>query len=195
MKSVLGVILIILIFVMLTGCSEEVQNPSDSVQQTDSSESFSYSKSYTDLSNQFMDGQYIGVARSEIKLPAETIYMESADAIGFDNVCIHGVCGNLTMMFEDNRSISCTFGSVSFTDKLDFSVRLNTINEKIAAALGVPTKEFEVICNDSTLDEREAVFSGKGVLKAEYEVENYKLTISAIGSDGEAIITVTQLLK
>lgn len=195
MKSVLGVILIILIFVMLTGCSDDVQNSSDTVSQTGVSETFTYSESYTDLSNQFMDSQYIGVARSEIELPAETIYMESADAIGFDNVSIYGVCGNLTMMFEDNRSISCTFGSISFTDKSDFSVRLNTMNEKIAAALGVPTKEFEVICNDSTLDEREAVFSGKGVLKAEYEVENYKLIISAIGSNGEAIIAVTQLLK
>lgn len=195
MKSVFGVILIILIIVMLTGCSDDVQNSSDTVSQTGVSETFTYSESYTDLSNQFIDSRYIGVARSEIELPAETIYMESADAIGFDNVSIYGVCGNLTMMIEDNRSISCTFGSISFTDKSDFSVRLNTINEKIAAALGVPTKEFEVICNDSTLDEREAVFSGKGVLKAEYEVENYKLTISAIGSDGEAIITVTQLLK
>lgn len=195
MKSVFGVILIILIFVMLTGCSDEVPNSSDSTHQMGSSQSFSYSESYTDLSRQFMDSQYIGVLRSEIPLPAETIYMESADAIGFDNVSINGVCGNLTMMFEENRSISCTFGSKSFKDKSDFFVHLNTMNEKIAQALGVSEKEFDVICNDKTLDEREAVFSGKGVLKAEYDVDNYKLTISAIGSNGEAIITVTQLLK
>lgn len=195
MKSILGVILIILIFVMLTGCSDEVPNSSDTTHQMGSSQSFSYSESYTDLSKQFMDSQYIGVLRSEILLPAETIYMESADAIGFDNVSINGVCGNLTMMFEDNRSISCTFGSKSFKDKSDFFVHFNTMNEKIAEALDVPEKEFDVICNDKTLDEREAVFSGKGVLKAEYDVDNYKLTISAIGSNGEAIITVTQLLK
>lgn len=195
MKSVFGVILIILIFVMLTGCSDEVPNSSDTTHQMGSSQSFSYSESYTDLSKQFMDSQYIGVLRSEIPLPAETIYMESADAIGFDNVSINGVCGNLTMMFEENRSISCTFGSKSFKDKSDFFVHLNTMNEKIAQALGVSEKEFDVICNDKILDEREAVFSGKGVLKAEYDVDNYKLTISAIGSNGEAIITVTQLLK
>ena len=195
MKSVLGVILIVLIFVMLTGCSDDVPNTSDTTHQIGSSESFTYSESYTDLSKQFMGGQYIGVLRSEIPLPAETIYMESAEAIGFDNVSINGVCGNLTMMFEDNRSISCTFGSKSFKDKSDFFVHLNTMNEKIAEALDVPEKEFDVICNDKTLDEREAVFSGKGVLKAEYDVDNYKLTISAIGSNGEAIITVTQLLK
>ena len=195
MKSVFGVILIILIFVMLTGCSDEVPNSSDTTHQMGSSQSFSYSESYTDLSKQFMDSQYIGVLRSEIPLPAETIYMESADAIGFDNVSINGVCGNLTMMFEDNRSISCTFGSKSFKDKSDFFVHFNNMNEKIAEALDVPEKEFDVICNDKTLDEREAVFSGKGVLKAEYDVDNYKLTISAIGSNGEAIITVTQLLK
>lgn len=195
MKSVLGVILIILIFVMLSGCSDDVQNSSDTVSQTGVSETFTYSESFTDLSKQFMGGQYIGVARSEIKLPEETIYMESADAIGFDNVSIHGVCGNLTMMFEDNRSISCTFGSKSYTDKNDFSVQLNTMNEKIAEALGLEVQDFTIICNDQALDEREAVFSGKGVLKAEYEVENYKLTISAIGSNGEAIIAVTQLLK
>ena len=195
MKSILGVILIILILIMLTGCSDDPQNTVDTSHQTGISESFTYSESYTDLSKQFMDSQYIGVLRSEIPLPAETIYMESADAIGFDNVNINGVCGNLTMMFEDNRSISCTFGSKSFKDKSDFFVHFNTMNEKIAEALDVPEKEFDVICNDKTLDEREAVFSGKGVLKAEYDVDNYKLTISAIGSNGEAIITVTQLLK
>ena len=195
MKSVLDVILIVLIFVMLTGCSDDAQSTSDTPYQTGSSQSFSYSESYTDLSKQFMDCHYIGVLRTEIPLPAETIYMESAEAIGFDNVSINGVCGNLTMMFEDNRSISCTFGSKFFKDKSDFSVHLNTMNEKIAEALSVPEKEFDVICNDKTLDEREAVFSGKGVLKAEYDVENYKITISAIGSNGEAIITVTQLLK
>ena len=195
MKSVFGVILIILIFVMLTGCSDDPQNTFETSHQTDSSQSFSYSESYTDLTKQFMGGQYIGVLRSEIMLPAETIYMESAEAIGFDNVSIYGICGNMTMAFEDNRSISCTFGSKSFKDKSDFFVHFNTMNEKIAEALDVPEKEFDVICNDKTLDEREAVFSGKGVLKAEYDVDNYKLTISAIGSNGEAIITVTQLLK
>lgn len=195
MKSVFGVILIILIFVMLSGCSDDPQNMVETFHQTGSGQSFSYSESYTDLSKQFMGGQYIGVLRSEITLPAETIYMESADAVGFDNISINGVCGNLTMMFEDNRSISCTFGSEVFKDKSDFSVQLNTMNEKVAEELGIPVKEFDVICNKKELDEREAVFSGKGVLKLEYDVGNYKLTISAIGSNGEAIITVTQLLK
>ena len=195
MKSVLGLILIILIFAMLTGCSDDVPNTSDTTHQIGSSESFTYSESYTDLSKQFMGGQFIGVLRSEIPLPAETIYMESADAVGFDNVSINGVCGNLTMMFEDNRSISCTFGSKAFKDKSEFSVQLNTMNEKVAEACGIPVKEFDVICNVKELDEREAVFSGKGVLKLEYDVDNFKLTISAIGSNGEAIITVTQLLK
>lgn len=195
MKSVLGVILIILLFLMLTGCSEDVQNTSETSHQTGSSQTVTYSESYTDLSEPFMDGQYIGVLRSEIKLPAETIYMESAEAMGFDKVCIFNVCGNLTMMFEENRAISCSFGSITFKDKSDFSVQLNMMNEKVSNALGVQTKEFDVICNDTSIDEREAVFSGKGVLKVEYEVENYKMTISALGANGEAIITVTQLLK
>lgn len=195
MKSVLGVVLIILLFVMLTGCSDEPQNIVETSHQTGSSQSFSYSESYTDLSKQFMGGQYIGVLRSEIMLLAETIYMESAEAIGFDNVSIYGICGNMTMAFEDNRSKSCTFGSKPYTDKNDFSVQLNTLNEKIAEALGVEVQDFITICNDQTLDEREVVFSGKGVLKAEYDAGAYKLTISAIGSNGEAIITVTQLLK
>ena len=195
MKSVFGVILIILIFVMLTGCSDDVPYASDTTHQIGSSESFTYSESYTDLSKQFMGGQYIGVLRSEIPLPAETIYMESAEAIGFDNVSIYGICGNMTMAFEDNSSKSCTFGSKAYTDKNDFSVQLNTMNEKIAEALGLEVQDFTIVCNDQTLDEREVVFSGKGVLKAEYDAGIYKLTISAIGSNGEAIITVTQFLK
>ena len=195
MKSVFGVILIILIFVMLTGCSDDPQNTFETSHQTDSSQSFSYSESYTDLTKQFMGGQYIGVLRSEIMLPAETIYMESAEAIGFDNVSIYGICGNMTMTFEDNSSKSCTFGSKAYTDKNDFSVQLNTMNEKIAEALGLEVQDFTIICNDRTLDEREVVFSGKGVLKAEYDAGTYKLTISAIGSNGEAVITVTQFLK
>lgn len=195
MKSVLGVVLIILIFVMLTGCSDDPQNTVETSHQTGSSQSFSYSESYTDLSKQFMGGQYIEVLRSEIMLPSETIYMESAEAVGFDNVSIYGVCGNVTMTFEDNRSKSCTFGSKAYTDKNDFSVQLNTMNEKVAEALGLEVQDFTIICNDQTLDEREVVFSGKGVLKAEYDAGAYKLTISAIGSNGEAIITVTQLLK
>ena len=56
-------------------------------------------------------------------------------------------------------------------------------------------KEFNVICNEKGIDERDAVFSGKGVLKVEYDASTYKVTISAIGSNGEAIITATQLLK
>lgn len=195
MKSVLGVVLIILLFVMLTGCSDEGQSTSNISHQTDSSHSFTYSESYTDLSKQFMGGQYIGVSRSEITLPAETIYMESAEAIGFDNVSIYGICGNITMMFEDNNSKSCTFGSKAFKDKSDFSVQLNNMNQKVADALGIPVKEFNVICNEKGIDERDAVFSGKGVLKVEYDASTYKVTISAIGSNGEAIITVTQLLK
>ena len=195
MKSVFGVILIILIFVMLTGCSDDPQNMVETSHQTGTSQGFSYSESYTDLSKQFMDGQYIGVLRSEITLPEETIYMESAEAIGFDNVSIYGICGNMTMAFEDNRSKSCTFGSKAYTDKNDFSVQLNTMNEKVAEAFGFEVQDFTIICNDHTLDEREVVFSGKGVLKAEYDVGTYKLTISAIGSNGEAIITVTQFLK
>ena len=195
MKSVFGVILIILIFVMLTGCSDDPQNMVETSHQTGTSQGFSYSESYTDLSKQFMDGQYIGVLRSEITLPEETIYMESAEAIGFDNVSIYGICGNMTMAFEDNRSKSCTFGSNAYTDKNDFSVQLNTMNEKVAEAFGFEVQDFTIICNDHTLDEREVVFSGKGVLKAEYDAETYKLTISAIGSNGEAIITVTQFLK
>ena len=195
MKSVFGVILIILIFVMLTGCSDDPQNMVETSHQTGTSQGFSYSESYTDLSKQFMDGQYIGVLRSEITLPEETIYMESAEAIGFDNVSIYGICGNMTMAFEDNRSKSCTFGSKAYTDKNDFSVQLNTMNEKVAEAFGFEVQDFTIICNDHTLDEREVVFSGKGVLKAEYDAETYKLTISAIGSNGEAIITVTQFLK
>ena len=195
MKSVFGVILIILIFVMLTGCSDEPQNTVETSHQTGSSQGFSYSESYTDLSKQFMGGQYIGVLRSEITLPAETIYMESAEAIGFDNVSIYGICGNMTMVFEDNNSKSCTFGSKAYTDKNDFSVQLNTMNEKIAEALGLEVQDFTIICNDQTLDEREVVFGGKGVLKADYDAGIYKLTISAIGSKGEAIITVTQFLK
>lgn len=195
MKSVLGVILIIFIFVMLTGCSDDPQNTVETSHLTGSSQSFSYSESYTDLSKQFIAGQYIGVLRSEIALPAETIYMESAEAIGFDNVSVYGVCGNVTMAFEDNRSKSCTFGSKAYTDKNDFSVQLNIMNEKVAEALGLEVQDFTIICNDQTLDERQVVFSGKGVLKAEYNAGAYKLTISAIGSNGEAIITVTQLLK
>ena len=69
------------------------------------------------------------------------------------------------------------------------------MNEKIAEALGLEVQDFTIICNEQTLDEREVVFSGKGILKAEYDVGTYKLTISAIGSNGEAIITVTQFLK
>ena len=195
MKSVFGVILIILIFIMLTGCSEEGEDISETTHQTVSEESLSYSESYTDLSEQFFKGQYIGVNRSEISIPADTIFMESSEAIGFERVNIYGVCGNITVMFEDEKSKSCTFGSKAFTDKTELSVQINTVNEKIAEALGVPVQDFDFICNDKTLDELKGVFAGKGVLKTEYDFGTYSLTVSAIGSNGEAVITVTQLLK
>lgn len=195
MKSVFGVILIIIIFIMLTGCSEEGEDISETTHQTVSGESASYSESYTDLSEQFFKGQYIGVNRSEILIPADTIFMESSEAIGFERVNIHGVCGNITVMFEDERSKSCTFGSEPFTEKTELSIQLNTMNEKIAEALGVTVQDFDFICNDKTLDELKGVFAGKGVLKTEYDFGTYSLTVSAIGSNGEAVITVTQLLK
>lgn len=195
MKSVFGVILIIIIFIMLTGCSEEGEDISAMTHQTVSGESASYSESYTDLSEQFFKGQYIGVNRSEILIPADTIFMESSEAIGFERVNIYDVCGNITVMFEDERSKSCTFGSEPFTEKTELSVQLNTMNEKIAEALGVTVQDFDFICNDKTLDELKGVFAGKGVLKTEYDFGTYSLTVSAIGSNGEAVITVTQLLK
>lgn len=195
MKSVFGVILIIIIFIMLTGCSEEGEDISETTNQTVSGESASYSESYTDLSEQFFKGQYIGVNRSEILIPADTIFMESSEAIGFERVNIYDVCGNITVMFEDERSKSCTFGSEPFTEKTELSVQLNTMNEKIAEALGVTVQDFDFICNDKTLDELKGVFAGKGVLKTEYDFGTYSLTVSAIGSNGEAVITVTQLLK
>lgn len=195
MKSVFGVILIIIIFIMLTGCSEEGEDISETTHQTVSGESASYSESYTDLSEQFFKGQYIGVNRSEILIPADTIFMESSEAIGFERVNIYDVCGNITVMFEDERSKSCTFGSEPFTEKTELSVQLNTMNEKIAEALGVTVQDFDFICNDKTLDELKGVFAGKGVLKTEYDFGTYSLTVSAIGSNGEAVITVTQLLK
>lgn len=195
MKSVFGVILIIIIFIMLTGCSEEGEDISETTHQTVSGESASYSESYTDLSEQFFKGQYIGVKRSEILIPADTIFMESSEAIGFERVNIYDVCGNITVMFEDERSKSCTFGSEPFIEKTELSVQLNTMNEKIAEALGVTVQDFDFICNDKTLDELKGVFAGKGVLKTEYDFGTYSLTVSAIGSNGEAVITVTQLLK
>lgn len=195
MKSVFGVILIILIFIMLTGCSEEGEDISDTTHKTVSQESLSYSESYTDLSEQFIKGQYIGVNRSEILISEDTIFMESSEAIGFERVNIYGVRGNITVMFEDEKSKSCLFGSEAFTDKTELSVQINTVNEKVAEALGVPVQDFDFICNDKTLDELKGVFAGKGVLKTEYDFGTYSLTVSAIGSNDEAVITVTQLLK
>lgn len=194
MKSVLGVIIIILIFIILAGCSDE-ENRTDKANQTEGDSNAGYSEIYTDLSEQFTENRYIGVSRSEIPLPTETVYMESAEAIGFDNIIIYGVRGSMTMMFKDGKSISCTFGSKAFKEKSDFSVKINNLNEKIAEALGTSVHEFKIVCNDKTLDEREAVFSGKGVLETEYDAGVCKLVIKAIGSDKEAIVTVTQILK
>ena len=68
MKSVFGVILIILIFVMLTGCSDDVSDFSDTTHLTESNQSFSYSESSFDITNQFSSGVYLSIKTSEIDL-------------------------------------------------------------------------------------------------------------------------------
>ncbi len=195
MKTVCGVILLIILFLICCGCSDEDSSAQNSSMAITSGESYSYSESYKDISAEFISGKYLGKARDEIVLPEETIYMESAEAFGFDNISVYEVCGTLTMSFKESKTHSCTFGSIVYKDETEFFVKLNEVNSKIAKELGVEVSEFSLINSSKEMDERKVVFSGKGFLKSEYETDLYKLTLSAVGTNGEAIITITQILK
>ena len=55
-------------------------------------------------------------------------------------------------------------------------------------------KEFDYV-GPEEMDEYESLFSGKGILKSVYETGDTIITLSAIGTNNEAVITVSQILK
>ena len=60
--------------------------------------------------------------------------------------------------------------------------------------LNVTLKEFDYV-GPEEMDEYESLFSGKGILKSVYETGDTIITLSAIGTNNEAVITVSQILK
>ena len=194
MKSVLGVIIIILIFVMLTGCSDDVNDFLDTTHQTESNQSFSYSESSFDITNQFSSGAYLSVKTSQIDIPIEHRFMEGDNALGFDNVSLFGINGDMTVIYNNDKINSSTFCTKSYKDKLLLNQDMTLINNKIAEVFALEPNEYTLVCNDKEKDEFEAVFDGSGVLFVNYSTENFEIRIQVLSSNGEAVISVTQYL-
>jgi len=195
MKTILGVILILIVILMMSGCSDEGQPVIEAGDNMGSNESFSYSESLAQISEQISTGAFLGKTKAEVDIPPEKFYMESEGAIGYDAVCLYETSGTVTMLLKEQKVIECTFGSKPFTEQNTFDSQLKAINKNISTALSLEMKEFSFICGDKSLDELEAVFQGKGILKVDYQTDRFNLTITAVGTNGEATISVSQQMK
>lgn len=194
MKSVFGVILIILIFIMLSGCSDEEQNFSETTRQTENNQSISYSESSFDITNQFSSGAYLNIKTSEIDIPIEHRFMEGDNALGFDNISLFGIKGDMTVIYNNDKINTSTFCTKSYNDKLLLNQDMARINSKTAEFFALEQHEYTLICNDKEKDEFEAILDGSGVLVVNYSTDNFEIRIQVLSSNKEAVISVTQYI-
>ena len=190
MKTGLGFILLILLFISLCGCSDEI--PIENV--VSASEKNIFTQEYTEISDFFFKEGFIGESKDSIPIPKTNLFMENDNSLGFDYVTMFGMKGNITFTLEEGKVFSATFGSNSYIEKNLYKHTLTAANQKIAKMLNVTLKEFDYV-GPEEMDEYESLFSGKGILKSVYETGDTIITLSAIGTNNEAVITVSQILK
>lgn len=190
MKTILGFILLVLLFISLCGCSDET--PTEGVASMPAKSVFT--QEYIEISDFFFKEDFIDKSKESLPIPKTNLFMENNKSIGFDYVSMFGIEGNITFTVEEGKVFSATFGSRSYIEKNLFKHELASANQKIAEMLNVNLKEFDYVGPDET-DEYESLFLGKGILKAVYGTGKTIITLSAIGTNNEAVITVSQILK
>lgn len=190
MKTVLGFILLVFLIISFCGCSDEMPVESNEEKPLQSV----FKQEYVEISDCFFKGSFIGKSKDNISIPKTNLFMENKDSVGFDYVSIFGINGTVTFTFENGTVFSTTFGTKSYIDKSLLKHDLIGLNEKISKELGVDIKEFDYLCPND-MDEYEALFAGKGVIKTVYETNDCSITLNAIGTNNEAVITLSQIKK
>lgn len=190
MKTGLEFILLVLWFILLCGCSNEIPIESIALKP----EKSIFTQEYIEISDCFFEEGFIGKSKDSIPIPKTNLFMENDNSLGFDYVTMFEMNGNITFTLEEGKVFSASFGSNSYIEKNPYKHTLTATNQKIAKMLNVSLKEFDYV-GPEEMDEYEALFSGKGILKSVYETGDTIITLSAIGTNNEAVITVSQILK
>lgn len=190
MKTVFGIILLLLIFLLLTGCSDEGQPIDIDTDMAEQRGNANFNIELFEVADQLVSGSYLGKTRESLGIPTDNLFMEGEKTVGFDQVSFLGIDGSMTMLLENDLVNSCTFSTDACKEKSTLRANLDEVNKFIADSLNLQKNEFDFICNDKTIDEYDALFSGKGVLKTVYEVDRRSVAVNVIGSGNEAAISI-----
>ena len=193
MKSILYILLCVLLIVILSGCEEEAISPITETESTITALADNgFSIEYMDITDSFLTAGMLGAEPETVGLKAENIFMKDDTMTGIDYVSLCGTNGNVICYMEDNKISSCNFGSEAFTDPVEFNETLISMNRQVAEKLGLEPAELKFLGYDGNeeADELKKVFEGSGTVRAEYQLNSYKIVLLGMGVNQAATIVV-----
>ncbi len=194
-KRILATLIVTLICtvaisVLFTGCKKTDEAP----QITENSETETAAPETPEIEYSsvlsLVCGDLLGKNEETVGLPNELVFLTGDNVIGYDYVSVGDVKGNLTCYLNESGIYSGVFGSGPYETQDAFSAALSQVNEIIAEQLGVEKKSPEFSGGDEEVDELESLFSGKGVMLAEYETDTAIVSVTGCGVNGIATIVV-----
>ena len=191
MKFIICICMCLFLMLGLAGCSG-----GNSVDKSDSSVSASSEQplmpelEYTDISELLLKGKAFGKGITECGLPPENLFVEDEKMQGYDYVSLFGLEGTLSVYLSDGNVTSFVFGSNPFESKEEFRQAFDNMNKQIAEKTGMETVLPVLFGAQGDGDEVDKVFSGTGVLSAEYKLSEISLSVKSCGVNETATIVV-----
>lgn len=192
MKRIFFILLaLLLVLATLVGCSKK--NVSESVEPITPNETepqpLMPELEYTDVTS-MMFGELLGKKVDNCGLPQDSVFLEGDYVKGFDYLCMGDVIGNVTCYFSEDGITSYTFGSQPFDNAETFKMAFDVINDSIAGGLGKDVAASTFYGGSNEEDQMESLFSGSGVIKAEYKTDDVIVTVTGCGVNDVATIVV-----
>ena len=191
MKRILFILLaLLMVLALLAGCGQkndsETTTPITPVETEP--EPVMPEIEYIDVTG-MMFGELLGQNVETCGLPQDNVFLTGDNVTGFDYLCMGDVVGNMTCYFDESGITSYTFGSQPFDNAETFENAFNVINDSIADGLGkeVAATTFN---GSSDKDQMESLFSGSGIIKAEYKTADVVVTVTGCGVNNVATIVV-----
>lgn len=185
------IVLLLLVFLMLTGCSENPDPISIDLSENDEEAvPLIPEQEYHEIGEQLIGGGWMNRKPSDFGIPEDNIFVTDSELVSYDYVSLFGTEGNIAFYLRDEKISKCVFGSNPYDDRTVFSEALNLVNKSVAEAAGQEVKELTFTGHDDTEDEWELFYNGGGTFKAEYELNGLSLSVEGIGVNSMATIVV-----
>ncbi len=185
------IVLLLLVFLMLTGCSDKPDPISADLPINDEEAApLIPEQEYHEIGEQLIGGGWMNGKPSDFGIPEDNVFLTDNELVSYDYVSLFGTQGNIAFYLCDEKVAKCVFGSNPYDDRTVFSEALDFVNKSVAETVRQEVRELTFTGQDDSEDEWELFYNGGGTFKAEYEFQGLSLSVEGIGVNSMATIVV-----